>query len=42
MPFVWASGLDGNNIGTSRRTSMPFSDLIHFVNIGGWLRFSAP
>jgi len=43
VPFVWASGLDGQqSIGNvSANIDAPFSDLIHFVNIGGWLRFSA-
>ena len=43
VPFVWASGLDGEQrIGeVTANIDAPFSDLIHFVNIGGWLRFSA-
>jgi len=43
VPFVWASGLDGTqSIGNvSANIDAPFSDLIEFVNIGGWLRFSA-
>lgn len=43
VPFVWASGLNGQqSIGdVTANVDAAFGDLFDFVNIGGWLRFSA-